>query len=116
MTIKWLKEKRDSLMNEYNEVMDKYIADNNIPDNEIDKIHDKVLEKSESLFKTKIVFIRNDLRHIRKLLNIYEELKSDDVDNFRYAVFLIYMIGEMDNIINNTDGKDVENVIGFLGV
>lgn len=106
---------RAKLMDEYNDVMAKYIHDNDIDDDKVDKIHDDNVERSKVMVSKKMLLISNDEKHIRKLLRMREDLKNDDdKDILRYCSFLLYIIGEIDTILDRTDTEIIENAIGIV--
>ena len=106
---------RAKLMDEYNEIMAEYIHVNNISDDKVDKIHDDNVERSKVMVSNKMILISNDEKHIRKLLRMREDLKNDDdKDILRYCSFLLYIIGEIDTILDRTDTEIIENAIGIV--
>lgn len=106
---------RAKLMDEYNDIMAEYIHDNNISDDKVDKIHDDNVERSKVMVSSKMLLISNDEKHIRKLLRMREDLKNDDdKDILRYCSFLLYIIGEIDTILDRTDTEIIENAIGIV--
>lgn len=106
---------RAKLMDEYNEIMAEYIHDNNISDDKVNKIHDDNVVRSKTMISNKMLLISNDEKHIRKLLRMREDLKNDDdKDILRYCSFLLYIIGEIDTILDRTDTEIIENVIGIV--
>lgn len=106
---------RAKLMDEYNEIMAQYIHDNNIDDTKAEKIHDDNVERSKAMVSSKMLLISNDEKHIRKLLRMREDLKNDDdKDILRYCSFLLYIIGEIDTILDRTDTEIIENAIGIV--
>lgn len=105
---------RAKLMDEYNEIMAQYIHDNNIDETKAEKIHDDNVVRSKAMISKKMLLISNDEKHIRKLLEMREDLKNDDKDILRYCSFLLYIIGEIDTIIDRTDTEVIENAIGIV--
>ena len=106
---------RAKLMDEYNEIMAQYISDNNIDDIKAEKIHDDNVVRSKIMISKKMLLISNDEKHIRKLLEMRKDLKNDDdKDILRYCSFLLYIIGEIDTIIDRTDTEVIENAIGIV--